>query len=86
MSRTAEETREIPVEELSFEAALAELERVVAALEQGDVALEESISLYSRGAALRAHCQKKLEDAELRVAQITEGPDGRPQAKPVEIG
>jgi exodeoxyribonuclease VII small subunit len=77
---------EVPVEGLSFEAALAELERVVAALEQGEVALEESIKLYERGAALRAHCQKKLEDAEAKVAQITQGPDGRIDAKPVEIG
>jgi exodeoxyribonuclease VII small subunit len=79
-------TPEAPVESLSFEAALAELERVVAALEQGEVALEESIKLYERGAALRAHCQKKLEDAEAKVAQITQGPDGRVDAKPVEIG
>jgi exodeoxyribonuclease VII small subunit len=75
-----------PVAELSFEAALHELEGVVAALEQGDVPLEESITLYARGAELRAHCQKKLEEAEARVAQITEGPDGRPQARTVDIG
>lgn len=74
------------VEDLTFEAALAELERVVAALEQGDVPLEESIALYGRGAALRQHCQKKLEEAEQRVSQITEGADGRIGAKPVEIG
>jgi exodeoxyribonuclease VII small subunit len=85
MARTPEETREVPVAELSFEAALAELERVVAALEQGDVPLEESIALYGRGAELRGHCQKKLEDAEAKVALITEGADGRPQAKAVEL-
>ena len=77
---------EPPVESLSFEAALAELERVVAALEQGDVALDESIRLYERGAALREHCQKKLDAAEARVAQITVGSDGRVDANPVEIG
>lgn len=73
-----------PVEAMSFEAALAELERVVAALEGGDVPLEESIALYARGAALRQHCQKKLEEAELAVAQITEGPGGRIGARPVD--
>jgi exodeoxyribonuclease VII small subunit len=75
-----------PVETLSFEAALAELERVVAALEQGEVPLEESIALYERGAALRARCQKVLEEAEAKIALITEGAEGRIEAKPVEIG
>lgn len=79
------ETAEVPVESLTFEAALAELERVVASLEQGDVPLEESIALYGRGAALRAHCQKKLEEAEARVAQITEGADGRVTTKPADL-
>ena len=77
---------EAEVDSLSFEAALNELERVVAALEQGDVALEDSIRLYERGAALRAHCQRKLEDAEAKVALITQGAEGRVDAKPVEIG
>ena len=77
---------EAEVDALSFEAALNELERVVAALEQGDVALEESIRLYERGAALRAHCQRKLEDAEAKVALITQGAEGRIDAKPIEIG
>ena len=80
------ETPETPVAELTFEAALAELERVVGALEHGDVPLEESIALYARGAELRAHCQRKLEEAEGKVAMITEGADGRPEAKPVDIG
>lgn len=42
-----------PVDEMSFEAAMAELEKVVGQLERGDVALEESIALYERGAALK---------------------------------
>lgn len=75
-----------PVESLSFEAALAELERVVAALEQGEVPLEESIALYERGAALRARCQAVLEEAEAKIALITEAAEGRIEAKPVEIG
>jgi exodeoxyribonuclease VII small subunit len=86
MPQAAEEEAETPVETMSFEAALAELERVVGALEGGEVPLEESIALYARGEALRKHCQKKLEEAEMRVAQITEGPGGRVGAKPVDLG
>ncbi len=56
---------------MSFEAAIAELEKVVSQLERGDVALDDSISLYERGAKLRAHCQKKLRDAEEKVAKLT---------------
>ena len=74
-----------PVAEMSFEAALAELERVVARLESGNVALEESIALYARGAELRAHCEKRLEAAEARVAEIAKGPDGTVRSRPVEI-
>ena len=48
---------------LSFEAAMQELESVVTQLESGDVALEQSIALYQRGAALRAHCAAKLREA-----------------------
>lgn len=71
-----------PVESLSYEQALAELERIVDELERGEVSLEDSIARYERGAALRRHCEKTLEAAEMRVAQIAEGPDG-PTATPV---
>lgn len=55
---------------LSFEAAMAELEEVVRKLESGQVALEESIQLYERGAALKAHCDAKLRAAEEKVEMI----------------
>lgn len=74
-----------PVAELSFEAALAELENVVARLESGDVPLEESIALYARGAELRAQCEGRLRAAEARVEEITKGPDGRVGTRPVDI-
>lgn len=67
-----------PVSELSFEAAMAELEQVVSRLEQGDVALEDSIKLYERGAELKKRCEAKLKDAEEKVSQITLGADGTP--------
>ena len=73
-----------PVREMSFEAALAELEQVVARLEGGQAALEESIALYARGAELKAHCEEKLKAAEARVAEITQGPEGV-RARPVDI-
>ena len=58
------------VAEMSFEEAMAALEQVVTALEKGDVPLEASISLYEKGAALRAHCAAKLKDAEEKVELI----------------
>lgn len=65
-----------PIAEMSFEEAMAELEAVVAKLESGKAPLDESISLYERGAALRAHCDERLKAAELRVRRIVAGPDG----------
>lgn len=55
---------------LSFEQAMAELEDVVRKLESGTVALEDSIALYERGAALKAHCDAKLRAAEEKVDLI----------------
>ena len=73
------------VAEMSFEDAMAALEDVVRQLESGDVALEKSISLYERGAELKAHCQKKLAEAEEKVAQITLDKSGQPTGTtPVE--
>lgn len=74
-----------PVEEMSFEEAMAELETVVGQLERGDVALEQSIALYERGAALKARCEVKLKEAEEKVAAITLDANGQPTGtKPVE--
>jgi exodeoxyribonuclease VII small subunit len=67
------------VEDLSFEAALEELETIVSRLEQGEVDLEDSIALYERGMALKAHCEKKLKGAETRLEKIVLGPDGAPK-------
>jgi len=58
------------VQDMSFEEAMAALEQVVGALEKGEVPLEQSIDLYERGAALKAHCAEKLRDAEARVELI----------------
>jgi exodeoxyribonuclease VII small subunit len=61
---------------LSFEAALRELETIVARLEQGQVDLEDSIALYERGQALKAHCEAKLKAAEGRLEKIVLGANG----------
>ena len=61
---------------LSFEDALAELERIVRGLEGGQQKLEEAITAYERGAALRRHCEAKLAQAEARVQAIVERADG----------
>ena len=66
------------VAEMTFEEAMAELEQVVGQLERGDVALEQSITLYERGAELKAHCEAKLKAAEEKVAAITLNADGQP--------
>lgn len=58
------------VAEMTFEEAMAALEQVVSRLERGDVALEDSIALYERGAALKAHCADKLRLAEERIEMI----------------
>jgi len=66
------------VAEMTFEQAMAELERVVGQLESGNVPLEQSIALYERGAALKARCEAKLKEAEEKVAAITLDRDGAP--------
>jgi exodeoxyribonuclease VII small subunit len=63
---------------LPFETALAELEDIVRQLETGKVPLEESITIYERGEALKRHCEGLLRSAEARIERITLGPDGRP--------
>ncbi|HEX2623131.1 MAG TPA: exodeoxyribonuclease VII small subunit [Phototrophicaceae bacterium] len=59
-----------PIKNLSFEAAFAELETIVAQLESGELSLEESVTLFERGRQLSTHCQTLLDNAELRVSQI----------------
>jgi exodeoxyribonuclease VII small subunit len=61
---------------LSFEDALAELERIVKGLEGGQLKLEDAIDAYERGAALRSHCEAKLAEVEARVAAIVQRADG----------
>jgi len=73
MTQTQPESVTEPHEDIavmSFEKALGELERIVTSLERGDVELEQSIRIYERGEALKAHCAKLLNEAEDRVEKI----------------
>lgn len=75
------------LDKLSFEEALKQLEDIVQRLESGRVELEESISIYERGAALKTHCEKKLKDAEARIEKIVLGPGGAPAGlEPLDPG
>ncbi len=58
------------IKALSYEAAYAELEAIVARLEAGEQSLEDSVNLYDRGQKLAAHCQALLEKAELQVKTL----------------
>lgn len=70
-------TQPVPVETLSFETAMAELETIVRQLEAGDAPLDASVDLYSRGESLKKHCEARLAAAQVRIEKITAGPDGK---------
>ena len=74
--KTAPRHTDIP--EMTFERALKELEHIVGRLERGDVELEESISIYERGEALKDHCDRLLKQAEAKVEKLTLGAGGVP--------
>lgn len=64
--------------QLSFEDALKRLEAIVQRLESGEASLDESITLYSEGDALRTQCETRLKDAQMRIEKISLGADGAP--------
>ena len=65
------------INKLSFENALAELEEIVDSLESGSVDLERSIEYYTRGSMLKLHCQKKLDEAVLKLEEMKVSSDGK---------
>ena len=67
-----------PIDALSFEDALKELEGIVHRLETGDASLDESIALYERGDKLRLKCAERLDQAQARIEAIRLDADGRP--------
>jgi len=70
---------------MSFEDALAELEGIVRGLEGGQVKLDDAIQSYERGARLKRHCEKKLNEAQQRVDRIVIAPDGGVTVEPAKL-
>lgn len=66
---------------LSFEQAMAELEKLVKQLEDGKASLQDAIGAYERGSLLRQHCEQQLRQAQLKIEQITQQADGSVTAK-----
>ncbi len=64
------------IAKMSFEEALAELEKLVKQLEDGKAKLDDAIGAYERGALLKKHCENKLREAQARIEQITVGNNG----------
>ena len=73
-------------ESMTFEQSLKRLEEIVKRMESGDVALEESLSLFEEGTALAGSCNQLLDRAELKVLQMTKGADGAPVETEIEDG
>lgn len=73
------------IKKLSFEDALEALEEIVQRLESGEVSLEESIDIYSRGTHLKTHCEQKLQSAREKVERIVPGDLDGVAAEPAEI-
>ena len=69
---------------MTFEEALDELERIVRKLEEGKGRLDEAITAYERGAALKKHCEAKLREARAKVDKIVLGPGGAVGTEPAE--
>lgn len=72
------------IDKLSFEDALGELETIVRDLETGKAPLEDSITAYERGIALKKHCEKKLRDAQEKIEKITVREDGSLSTEPLD--
>jgi exodeoxyribonuclease VII small subunit len=72
--------------ELSFEAGLERLEKIVKELEQGDLPLERALELFEEGVQLSAVCRRKLEEAENRVEILLKKSDGKLAAEPFRLG
>ncbi|MEZ5934683.1 MAG: exodeoxyribonuclease VII small subunit [Alphaproteobacteria bacterium] len=70
---------------MTFEQALGELEQIVQDLERGQLDLDAAIKAYERGTQLRAHCDGKLKEAQLRVDKITIGQDGKVGTEPAAL-
>ncbi len=69
--KKTETQAETPIEQMHYEDALAQLEEIVAVLESGEHSLDEAVALFERGQALARHCSALLDQAELKVKQLS---------------
>jgi exodeoxyribonuclease VII small subunit len=76
-------TKQIDI--LSFEDALAELEKIVRQLESGGADLKSSIDSYERGMALKKHCETRLKEAQGKIEKITVSADGKASTEPFKV-
>lgn len=81
--RRGKEAAEVPLDEMSFEAALKRLEDVVGDLESGRLSLEESLARFEEGMRLSKLCQQKLKGVELRIEKLVQE-NGGAKAKPLD--
>ncbi len=72
------------IQSLNFEDALGELENIVRSLETGQAPLEDSITAYERGIALKKHCETKLREAQAKIEKITIAKDGTVSTEPLD--
>lgn len=88
MAKGTETSANIPddIKNMKFEEALSALEDIVRNLENGEVSLEQSIDIYTRGTQLKAHCEEKLQDATARIEKITKSADGELGTSPLDGG
>jgi len=76
----------VEIVDLSFEEALAELDKIVRDPETGQAKLDDAIAAYERGAELKHHCEAKLREAQAKVDKIVTGPNGENRLETEEIG
>ncbi len=81
---TTQDAASAPIDTLSFEDALTQLEEIVRNLETGQAPLESSIGAYERGIALKKHCEAKLRDAQAKIEKITVSENGQVSTEPLD--
>ena len=81
----AEKSLPPDVKALSFEDALQQLDEIVKRLESGQSKLDDAIAAYERGSLLKAHCEAKLREAQMRVDKIAKAADGAVTATPADL-
>ena len=73
------------IDKMSFEQALEELKTIVSRLERGEGALDDAISAYERGAALKRHCEKQLREAEQKIEKISLDANGSAKTDSLDV-